>query len=233
VEIHKRGIWSKKADTGQVELAVAVQTKSMKKLLLWAFLISGMAALIYEIAWTRPLQLIFGSTIYAVSTILTTFFIGFALGSFLFRNIADKAKNPTLLFSKLEFGIGIYGIIILYLFAILPSIYLSIIDLPGFQFIQFILLFLVLIIPATLFGATWPVVNKAYSDLHSLGKDTAILYSFNSFGAFLGPIAAGFILIPLIGIKSTSIFAAFLNILIALLIFSYSKKLRKRGKNES
>ena len=66
----------------------------IKRLILLAFMISGMTALIYEIVWARPLQLIFGSTIYAVSTILTTFFIGFAFGSYIFRNLADNAKEP-------------------------------------------------------------------------------------------------------------------------------------------
>lgn len=195
-----------------------------KKILPLLFAISGMTALIYEIVWSRPLQLIFGSTIYAVSTILTTFFIGFALGSYVFRNIADKTKNPLRLFGLLEFGIGIYGLIILSLFKIITPIYLAIVNTPGLQFIQFILLFLVIIIPATLFGATWPVVNKAYARSEKLGKDIGTLYSSNSLGSFLGPIAAGFILIPLLGIKTTTILAASLNIIIAIIIFSYTKK---------
>jgi len=201
------------------------------KLILIAFMLSGMTALIYEIVWTRPLQLIFGSTIYAVSTMLTTFFVGFALGSYLFRNIADRTKNPALLFSALELGIGLYGLIIIYLFGILPSIYLSIANIPGFQFLQFVLIFFVLIIPTVLFGATWPVVNKLYVKLNEVGKDVGLLYSFNSFGAFVGSIAAGFILIPLLGIKTTTIFAAFLNILVAIVIFAYSRK--KGGEHEA
>ena len=191
-----------------------------RKLLLIAFMLSGMTALIYEVTWIRPLQLIFGSTIYAVSTMLTSLLIGFALGSYLFRNKADEAKSPILLFAKLELGIGLYGLIILQLFKILPSIYLSI-SASGLQFLQFGLSFIVLIIPAILFGGTWPVVNKAY--VKELGKDVGRLYSINSFGAALGSIAAGFILIPLLGIKLTAISTAILNLLIALIIFSYSR----------
>ena len=201
-----------------------------KIMILIAFALSGMTALVYEVVWTRPLQLIFGSTIYAVSTMLTTFFVGFAFGSYLFRNIPDKSKNPLLIFSALEFGIGLYGLIIIYLFGILPSIYLFMSGIAGFKFLQFILCFLVLITPAMLFGATWPVVNKAYVKLDELGKGVGILYSANSFGAFVGPLATGFILIPLFGIKATSIFAALLNILIAIIIFTYAKK---GGKHEN
>lgn len=196
-----------------------------KKILPLLFAISGMTALIYEIVWSRPLQLIFGSTIYAVSTILTTFFIGFALGSYVFRNIADKTKNPLRLFGLLEFGIGIYGLIILSLFKIITPIYLAL-DVLG---LQFLLLFLILITPAILFGATWPVVNKAYVKKEKVGKDSGALYSFNSFGSFLGPILAGFVLIPILGIKSTSILVALINIIIG----GYILIISKGGKNES
>ena len=191
-----------------------------RKLLLIAFMLNGMTALIYEVTWIRPLQLIFGSTIYAVSTMLTSLLIGFALGSYLLRNKADEAKSPILLFAKLELGIGLYGLIILQLFKILPSIYLSI-SASGLQFLQFGLCFIVLIIPAILFGGTWPVVNKAY--VKELGKDVGRLYSINSLGAALGSIAAGFILIPLLGIKLTVISTAILNLFIAIIIFSYSR----------
>lgn len=194
-----------------------------KNLILIAFALSGMTALIYEVVWARPLQLIFGSTIYAVSTILTTFFVGFTLGSYIFRNIADKTKNPEKLFAFLELGIGLYGLIIIWLFKILPLIYLQL-DVKGLQFIQFALLFLIIIIPTTLFGATWPVVNKIYVDYKKLGRDAGKLYSSNSFGAFLGTLAAGFLLIPLFGIKTTSMLVASTNILIAISIFIFSKR---------
>lgn len=202
-----------------------------KIMLLIAFALSGMTALVYEVVWTRPLQLIFGSTIYAVSTMLTTFFIGFALGSYLFRNIADKSKNLLLLFSILEFGIGVYGLIIIYIFKILPTIYISMLKLPGFQFLQFILCFLVLITPTTVFGAIWPVVNKAYVNQNELGKGVGILYSANSFGAFIGPLATGFVLLPILGIRATSVLAAIMNMLIAVVIFIYSMKIKKGGKH--
>jgi spermidine synthase len=203
------------------------KANKLRNVILLAFALSGMSALIYEIVWTRPIQLIFGSTIYAVSTILTSFMFGFALGSYSFRNIADKARNPLFIFAGIELTIGLYGFFVLGLFKILPSIYLFALNLPGFQFLQFILVFAVIIIPATLFGATWPIINKAYSNMEQLGGDTGLLYSLNSLGAVIGSLAAGFLLIPLFGIKKTSLLAASLNLLIAILIFVYLKG----GKN--
>ena len=196
---------------------------TLRIILLFGFAISGMTALIYEVVWTRPLQLIFGSTIYAVSAMLTALMIGFVLGAFLFRNLADRSKNPALLFAGLSFGIGAYGLIALSLFKTLPSVYLYLLGVPGFQFFQFILAFLVLIVPATLFGATWPVVNRAYVNLAEMGKDVGRLYSFNSFGSAAGSLVAGFLLIPWLGITNTALLAASLNLFIAFLLFLSQK----------
>ncbi|HIH39247.1 TPA: hypothetical protein HA219_00780 [Candidatus Woesearchaeota archaeon] len=195
-----------------------------RKILPWAFAISGFTALIYEVVWSRPLQLIFGSTIYAVSTILTTFFAGFALGSFLFRDYADNVKNPARLFGLIQLGIGFYGLIILWLFKLLPSIYLPLAIPPGIQFIQFTLLFSIIIIPATLFGATWPIINRAYVRKEELGKNSGRLYAVNSFGSCLGSLAAGFVLMPLLGIKNTSILAVLTNISLGIIVLIYSEK---------
>jgi len=199
-----------------------------KRLLLIAFFLSGMTALIYEIVWSRPLQMIFGSTIYAVSTILTTFFVGFSIGSLIFRNYADNSKNPGKLFAMLELGIGLYGLVILFLFGLVGKIYLALPEFGAGQFVRFALLFLVLIVPATLFGGTWPIVNKAFIHREKLGKDAGNLYSFNSIGSAIGSILAGFVLIPWIGIMSTSILVSFINIFLgAFIYFKFKDKVSK------
>ena len=70
-----------------------------KKLLLIIFGISGMTALIYEIIWIRPLSLVFGTTMYAVSTIVASFILGLALGSWIAGRFADRLQNPIKYFS--------------------------------------------------------------------------------------------------------------------------------------
>ncbi len=194
-----------------------------RKFFLLAFAISGFTALVYEIVWIRYLQLIFGSTIYAVSTLLSTFMAGYVLGAFLFRNVADNTKKPSLVFSILQGAIGIYGLLIIPMFKLLPTLYISLLEVPGSQFLQFALGFLVIIIPATLFGATWPVMNKAYIKV-KVGKDAGMLYSLNSVGAVFGSIAAGFLLIPSLGLMRTSITASILNLVSASIIFLVWKR---------
>ncbi|MBU4457041.1 MAG: fused MFS/spermidine synthase, partial [Nanoarchaeota archaeon] len=151
------------------------------------------------------------------------FMAGYVLGAFLFRNVADNTKKPSLVFSILQGAIGIYGLLIIPMFKLLPTLYISLLEVPGSQFLQFALGFLVIIIPATLFGATWPVMNKAYIKV-KVGKDAGMLYSLNSVGAVFGSIAAGFLLIPSLGLMRTSITASILNLVSASIIFLVWKR---------
>lgn len=193
--------------------------KNIKTFLLIAFGLSGMAALIYEVVWIRPLALIFGASVYAFSVILAAFLTGFAIGSWAIRKYADKTKDPLRLFSLLELGIGIYGIVIIFIFRNLPVLDLG-------QMFQFSLIFALLIIPGSLMGATWPVVHKAFIKKHeNVGEGVGNLYSVNSLGSMAGSILAGFLLIPFLGVLKTSLFAALINILVAfgLFVFIYLK----------
>ena len=51
------------------------------------FILSGAAGLMYEVVWSRQLVLVFGNTTQAVSTILTGFFGGMAIGVYWAYNL--------------------------------------------------------------------------------------------------------------------------------------------------
>ena len=57
----------------------------IRPVVLLCFFLSGFSGLLYEVLWLRMLILIFGSTTLAVSTVLTSFMGGLALGSYLIR----------------------------------------------------------------------------------------------------------------------------------------------------
>ncbi len=70
--------------------------------LLLLFVLSGAAGLIYEVVWARQLVLVFGNTSQAVSTILTGFFGGLAIGGFVGGRIADRVRRPLRMYGILE-----------------------------------------------------------------------------------------------------------------------------------
>jgi spermidine synthase len=205
------------------------------KLILIIFGLSGMSALIYEVIWIRPLSLVFGTTTFAVSIIIAGFLSGLALGSWIAGRFSDKVENPLKIYGFIEICIGLYGLMLISLFSALPGIYLGLYqstfpNIEVFYILQFILAFVIILIPTTLMGATLPTIMKSYSRKFSdVGKDLGRIYSVNNIGAVLGTLAAGFVMMPLLGIQTSIMITAVLNIGVGIiaLVASKSKHTKK------
>lgn len=197
-----------------------------KSLLIIIFGLSGMAALIYEIIWIRPLTLVFGSSVYAVSTIISSFILGLAIGSWLAGKYSDRIKNHLKYFAVFQIGIGIYGLLLLPVFASLPGVYLEAYHLtfPNqylFQFTQILMSMLLISIPATMMGTTLPLMVRAYSEnFTTIGSDVGRLDAANSTGAVFGTLAAGFVMLPLLGIQDSIVITALINFSIGIAILA-------------
>lgn len=206
----------------------------MRLAVLCAFAFSGAAALIYEVAWTRALALVMGSTTYALSTMLGTFMAGLALGAFLGGRLADRGRNLLMIFGLLELGIGIFGLVTIPLINSLPPLYFKVykefhLSPSAYFFFQFLMCAGIMLVPTTLMGATFPVVIKRVTTgMDELGRWVGGAYSFNTFGAILGSFSAGFLLIPVFGVRTATIIAAVLNIAVAVTMIALSRA-RLRG----
>jgi len=186
------------------------------------FLLSGVAALIYEIVWTRALSLVLGSTTYALSTMLATFMGGLALGAFLGGRWADRRSDLVRGFGLCELGIGVAGLVSIPLIYSLPAVYLWVYRsfhlYPAVYFLlQIGLCALVMAIPTILMGATFPIVSRATTLRFSeMGTRVGAAYGFNTVGAVVGALAAGFLLVPSLGVKGSAAVAALLNLGVGL-----------------
>lgn len=205
-----------------------------RNFLLLIFAVSGATALIYEILWIRPLSLVFGNSIYAIGTIIFSFIIGLAIGSFLIAKYADKVKNPLQGFAYIQILVGITSIMILSVINELPQMYIGLYDATKFStelfiVLQVVLSSLVLLIPATLIGMSFPLVMKHYSkNLSDIGKDVGKVDGVNSLGAGIGVLLVSFLLMPELGIKSTVQLTASINIVIGIMLCLSIKLLDKR-----
>ena len=63
---------------------------------------SGCAALIYQVTWVRLLGLSMGSTSASVSTVLTAFFLGLAIGSYFAEKISRGTRAGLTAFVVVE-----------------------------------------------------------------------------------------------------------------------------------
>jgi len=207
--------------------------KDHTKIILTAFGLSGASALIYEVVWTRALSLVLGSTTYALSTMLTTFMAGLAVGGYLGGRLSDKRTDHLRLFGLCEAGIGVFGLLAVPLIYALPLAYLAIyrsfhLAPAVFLGVQFLLCGAIMFVPTALMGITFPLVSRAISPgPNGLGTTVGNAYAANTVGAIIGAFSAGFILLPALGIKASSFVAAALNLVLALLLIGMSGRWRK------
>ena len=217
-------------------LEVEKETRQIFAAVTVCFLCSGATGLIYEVLWTRILGLVFGHTVFAITTVLAAFMAGLGLGSYLFGGVADRSSRPLRLYGFLEIGIGVYALITPFLFSRAEDIYIPLHRAFGLSFftfslLQFLLIFLILLIPTTLMGATLPVLSRFFvRSLEVLGGQVGRLYALNTFGAVLGTYAAGFHLIPTLGVRTTLLLAAIANIGIGALAVVFDRHLRQLGR---
>ncbi len=201
------------------------------KLIVWLiFLLSGASGLVYEVIWTRQLTLLFGSTVFATSTVLTAFMGGLALGSYYFGRLADREKRPLRLYALLEVGIGAFALIWPLLLSVLNAIYILAYrgldaEFYSLSLIRFVLSFLVLLVPSTLMGGTLPILSRFFVNrLEKLGLNVGALYALNTFGAVVGCVAAGFFLIQFLGVQASIYLAAAINFGVAITAFLLDRK---------
>jgi spermidine synthase len=198
-----------------------------RPIVLLCFFFSGFSGLLYEVLWLRMLILIFGSTTLAISTVLTAFMGGLALGSFIFGRLMDGRRRPLLYYGVLEGVIGLYALAIPLIFTGLIPLYKILwqqfhLSFYAFTLIQFLLVSLVLIVPTTCMGATLPILSAwAVREESTLGVTIGRLYALNTFGAVCGTALSGFLLLPALGVRQTLWIAVVINLLVALLILSF------------
>lgn len=186
------------------------------------FVLSGATGLIYEVIWARMLGLVFGATTLAVSTVLAAFMGGLALGSATAGRLGGRIRRPLQAYGLIEIGIAAYAVLVPWLFHLVDNAYALIWQQlqPGFfvfSLWRFLLSCAMLLVPTTLMGATLPVLAAAIARVPA-HKSTAVtrLYGLNLAGAIVGTIAAGFFLLPALGLRKTIYFAAAINILIGI-----------------
>jgi spermidine synthase len=168
--------------------------------------LSGAGALILEVAWFRRTAQVAGATSTAMGAVLAAVIGGMALGAHLLGGPADRARRPLRLYAALEGGVALGAML---------SPHLLDLARGGFDALQhaplalaaplrFLLATVVLAPPAVLMGGTLPAVAAALRDPGSdRGRAIGLLYGMNTLGAVCGTFAAGFLLLPALGLAGT------------------------------
>ncbi|MBI4848238.1 MAG: fused MFS/spermidine synthase [Nitrospirae bacterium] len=194
------------------------------------FFLSGASALMYEVIWVRSLGLVFGGTHLAVTSVLSVFMAGLAIGSYTIGRYVDRVEKPLRLYGLLELGIAVFAVVFAGLIKVYPSIYIFLAQGREdshfyLSCIRVVFAVLALIIPTTLMGGTLPVLTRFVTgDRRKLGTQLSLLYGFNTLGAVAGTAAAGFYFLRFFSLSTTLTTAIVINVFIGLSSLLLQKK---------
>jgi spermidine synthase len=187
------------------------------------FFLSGFAALIYQIAWQRALFATYGINIESVTIIVSLFMFGLGIGS-LVGGLLSRCfpRHAPQLFLVCEAGTGLFGLISMPLIERVGAA-----TLHGSLVSVSLATYALLSLPTILMGATLPILvahlNRHYENV---GKSVGVLYFINTMGSAVACLITADILFVFLGQRAAVIIAAFCNLLVAVLVYQFTRNAR-------
>ncbi|MBK5105677.1 MAG: spermidine synthase, partial [Burkholderiales bacterium] len=176
--------------------------------------VSGTAALVYQVLWIKQLTLIVGVDVYAVTTGVSAFFAGLALGGLLLGPWVDRVKRPLRLYAALEVGVALVGVAMTIALAHTASVFATLEQKSAV--LAWALVFLMAGVGPFLMGGTLPaMVRSLRLSADRIGAGGGWMYAANTAGAIIGALVSSFLLIPLLGIQGSALAAAGIGALAA------------------
>ncbi len=198
--------------------------------------VSGFVAMLYEVVWTRLLALALGSSTHAFSIMLVTFIAGIAAGAWIVGRW--RALRRTFdAFGWAELALAGFLLVSMFFYHLLPygfyRLGLVLARTPEnhvvYQFLQFLVCFAVMFVPALCLGMTLPLASRvATSELARTGRGVGVVFSVNTLGTVLGAALSGLLLLPWLGLASTLALGVALNLAIALVVLLRRSKVLRR-----
>ncbi len=211
------------------------RTKWPSAVLLGSLALAGCLGITYQIAWTRLLIPIVGSSTYAFSVILTTFLAGIGIGGLL---AATPLARRTSYLAAVALAMVFTSCTVLFgLLAInsLPALFSSL--LKGTEGSTWMLVFSqaalagsVFLLPTCAMGVALPVaIAGSRAQSRTAGMAVGGIYAANTLGAIFGSVLTGFVLLPALGAAGSIQLASTLGLVVAIvLLFSDREQTRWR-----
>ena len=190
-----------------------------RSLIFFVLFLGGFAALALEVLWTKLLVLVMGGSVYTFSTVLVVYLVGIALGSLFVGKLSIKRPAWVFFLSQAVVGIGV--IVALFFIDRLPFLLLDVLEKASSNFwllttIEAGIAGTIIFVPTFFMGVSFPL---AISLLRGTGeRDAGYAYGVNTFGGVLGSIAAGFFLIPFLGLQRSVLMMGLVYLALAVVV---------------
>src|SRR2546430_6746733 len=190
--------------------------KSLERWTLGAcFVVSGATGLILQVAWSKELSYILGSTLYGSATVVAAFMAGLGIGSAIAGRVAERLVRPVRAYAFIQFGLAACGAISIPVFRATEPVFRFLFQTLTsgqsiFLLARFGIVFLLILAPVTLMGMTLPIIVGAYARRKQrYGFDAGLIYGVNTLGAMAGTWLAGFFVLPTFGLWKTCLMVGF------------------------
>ncbi len=201
------------------------------KALYSAFVVSGVAGLVYEVLWTRYLSLYVGHSAYAEVLVLAVYLGGMAIGSLFVADLSERVSRPLMWYGGAEVVLAVFGFAFHLVFRGASALSYDVV-FPALGSAGLVgaarwgVAGLMILPQAIVLGATFPLMAASIvrTDATHPGRGVASVYVLNTLGGAVGVLVAGFWMIGALGLPGTSIGAGALNLLAAGLVLGFARR---------
>jgi MFS family permease len=191
------------------------------------FFVSGFAALLYQVIWQRILAIFSGADVYSATIIVAAFMAGLGLGSLGGGYLADRVsrRSSLMFFGIAELAIAAFGSVSAAIYY--DFLYLRLGHVELAPPVLATMLFVILLWPTFLMGASLPLLAKALTPrVERAALTVGLLYGLNTLGAATGALIGTWVLLPWVGLEQSLAVAAGLNATCALVVLPFAMSRR-------
>ncbi len=198
--------------------------RGRRAVILVSIFVAGFCALALEVLWTRLLVFVLETSAYAFACMLTCFIFGLAMGSLISsRLLVPRLKNPIFGLGVVEFLLALSVAGSIPLLGLLWHIDLFVIEHwigPRTSFFadmatHFIDALAVTFVPTLLMGMVFPIAVQVCAPAwDTVSRRVGQVYAWNTMGCVSGSFVAGFLMVPLLGLRYS--FFAVVGVLLVL-----------------
>jgi len=190
----------------------------MRRYILFTVFISGMTTLAAELAASRLIGNVFGTSNIVWASIIGLILIYLTLGYFLGGRWADANPTPAAMYRVLAWGAFTLGLVPYIAGPVLRS------AATAFEFLQvgilgasFIAVLILFSVPITLLGTISPfAIRLSVEDTAHAGQTSGQIYAISTLGSFIGTFLPTLVTIPAIGTKNTFLVFSLLLLFVSL-----------------
>ena len=190
----------------------------MKRYLLFTVFVSGMTTLAAELAASRLIGNVFGTSNIVWASIIGLILIYLTLGYFLGGKWADANPTPAAMYRALAWGAFTLGLVPFMAGPVLRSAATAFetlsVGILGGSFVAVLVLF---VVPITLLGTISPfAIRLLVDDTARAGQTSGQIYAISTLGSFIGTFLPTLVFIPAIGTTKTFLLFSLVLLFVAL-----------------